>query len=405
MRQTSGGATTNYAIDLAGGLTQVLADGTNVYLYGNGRIAQYQGTQAEYFLGDALGSVRQLADGNGNVTLVKRYEPYGELLDGAGSGATSYGFANEWTDGTGLIYLRARYYAPYLNQFIQPDPIVPNPYQPWEWNRYTYVRNNPTRYIDPTGRICLDPWAPSGFHLDPNRECDYPEGSTGALFWRRDPLGEDTAMIEMPWVDEMDQNMWNQYPNSCGAAALYMFLKGERVPVNFENLIHQLRKERPGGYDGYCCSDGWERFPTPTPDSEGWCNQACVSGEVLAKVARTYYGLNIESGDNWTHKKAFQKVSNGHPVLALIRAEMGRTRRHFGHFVVIRGFIDRGWTVVFNDSYPGEAYWNATSEVRRQVGENRAADWGDFDASWASAVDEMDPLFSGGHVRWAMTVR
>ncbi len=151
VRQTSGGATTNYAIDLAGGLTQALADGTNVYLYGNGRIAQYQGAQAGYFLGDALGSVRQSVDGNGNVTLVKRYEPYGELLDGAGSGATSYGFANEWTDGTGLVYLRARYYAPYLNQFIQPDPIVPDPYTPADWNRYTYARNNPINLADPSG--------------------------------------------------------------------------------------------------------------------------------------------------------------------------------------------------------------------------------------------------------------
>jgi YD repeat-containing protein len=40
VRQTSGGVTTNYAIGLAGGLTQVLADGTSMYLYGNGRIAQ-----------------------------------------------------------------------------------------------------------------------------------------------------------------------------------------------------------------------------------------------------------------------------------------------------------------------------------------------------------------------------
>ncbi len=53
--------TTNYTLDLAAGLTQVVDDGTNTYLYGNGRIAQVDST-TEYFLGDALGSVRQLAD-------------------------------------------------------------------------------------------------------------------------------------------------------------------------------------------------------------------------------------------------------------------------------------------------------------------------------------------------------
>ncbi len=54
--------------DLNSGLTQVLEDGTNIYLYGIGWIAQTDGTDTEYFLGDALGSVRQLTDASGAVT-------------------------------------------------------------------------------------------------------------------------------------------------------------------------------------------------------------------------------------------------------------------------------------------------------------------------------------------------
>jgi len=34
----------------------------------------------EYLLPDALGSVRQIVDANGNVTLAKSYEPYGTVL-------------------------------------------------------------------------------------------------------------------------------------------------------------------------------------------------------------------------------------------------------------------------------------------------------------------------------------
>ena len=52
--------TTTYTLDLAAGLTQVLADETSTYLYGAGRIAQEGPAGREYFLGDALGSVRQL---------------------------------------------------------------------------------------------------------------------------------------------------------------------------------------------------------------------------------------------------------------------------------------------------------------------------------------------------------
>jgi hypothetical protein len=87
-------------IDQAAGLTQILSDGTNTYLYGNGRIAQYSEAGPEYFLGDALGSVRQLVDANGSVTLAKDYQPYGDVLESAGEGTSSYGFAAEVADPT-----------------------------------------------------------------------------------------------------------------------------------------------------------------------------------------------------------------------------------------------------------------------------------------------------------------
>jgi len=44
----------------ATGLIQVLSDGTNTYTYGLGRLSQQSGSTVDYFLGDALGSVRQL---------------------------------------------------------------------------------------------------------------------------------------------------------------------------------------------------------------------------------------------------------------------------------------------------------------------------------------------------------
>jgi hypothetical protein len=77
------------------GLTQVLSDGTDTYLYGNGRIAQYDASGAQYFLGDALGSVRQLVDVGGEVLLAQSYQPYGEVLASAGEEESSYGFTAE----------------------------------------------------------------------------------------------------------------------------------------------------------------------------------------------------------------------------------------------------------------------------------------------------------------------
>ena len=48
---------------------------------------------------------------------------------------------------------KARFYSPYINHFIQPDSIIPDPSNPQAWNRFGYVRNNPINFNDPTGHI------------------------------------------------------------------------------------------------------------------------------------------------------------------------------------------------------------------------------------------------------------
>jgi hypothetical protein len=89
------------------------------------RIAQQTLNGWQYFLPDALGSARQLTDAAGALALAQSFDPYG-LLSSQGSAATSYGYAGEWGY-SGLLYLRARYYALNLNQFFQTAPILLHP--------------------------------------------------------------------------------------------------------------------------------------------------------------------------------------------------------------------------------------------------------------------------------------
>jgi RHS repeat-associated protein len=57
--------------------------------------------------------------------------------------------------GTGLMDYKARLYSPCIMHFVQPDTLIPDIYNPQDWNRYSYARNNPLKYTDPTGhRIC-----------------------------------------------------------------------------------------------------------------------------------------------------------------------------------------------------------------------------------------------------------
>jgi RHS repeat-associated protein len=56
----------------------------------------------------------------------------------------------------GLYNYKARFYDPYITHFLQPDSIVPNPYNPQSLNRYSYALNNPIRYNDPSGHEYCD---------------------------------------------------------------------------------------------------------------------------------------------------------------------------------------------------------------------------------------------------------
>jgi RHS repeat-associated protein len=50
-----------------------------------------------------------------------------------------------------LIYMGARWYLPGVGRFISADTIVPYPTNPQSFNRFSYVRNNPLNFTDPTG--------------------------------------------------------------------------------------------------------------------------------------------------------------------------------------------------------------------------------------------------------------
>ncbi len=153
-----GGVTTRYALDLNNSISQVLSDGSSTYLYGLGRIAQQNVVGRQYYVGDALGSVRQLINPAGGVTQARSFEPFGKSLSTAGNPLTKYGFTAEWTDPTNLIYLRARYYDPATGRFLSKDPMRGLVSAPQSINPYLYTLNNPTLYVDPSGRIV---WIPA----------------------------------------------------------------------------------------------------------------------------------------------------------------------------------------------------------------------------------------------------
>ncbi|HIC88394.1 MAG TPA: RHS repeat-associated core domain-containing protein, partial [Anaerolineae bacterium] len=91
---------------------------------------------------------------------------------------TDQNFTGQQLDAnTGLLYYAngtgyGRYYDPSLGRWTQPDPVIPNPGHPQDLNRYSYTRNNPLRYIDPSGHYILiegEPGTPTEFAVRETR--------------------------------------------------------------------------------------------------------------------------------------------------------------------------------------------------------------------------------------------
>ncbi len=51
-----------------------------------------------------------------------------------------------------------RVYDPMTMNFLSPDPVLQNPNNSQNYNRYSYCLNNPLKYVDPSGYTALYPW-------------------------------------------------------------------------------------------------------------------------------------------------------------------------------------------------------------------------------------------------------
>jgi RHS repeat-associated protein len=101
-----------------------------------------------FLFADHLGSTNVTSDPNGLMVSLSLYMAWGESRGGAGTTLTDYAFTGQRSMGdlVGLIYYGARFYDPYINQWNQPDSIITTPYNPLDWNRYSYVRYNPLHW-------------------------------------------------------------------------------------------------------------------------------------------------------------------------------------------------------------------------------------------------------------------
>lgn len=103
------------------------------------------------------GDVVRIRDNNGSLVNLYDYDTWGNVITQSGTFVNPFKYTGEVQDDeSGLIYLRARYYDPLIGRFITEDTYEGELSNPLSQNLYTYVHNNPLRYIDPSGNVAVD---------------------------------------------------------------------------------------------------------------------------------------------------------------------------------------------------------------------------------------------------------
>jgi RHS repeat-associated protein len=122
--------------------------------------------KVQWLISDQLGTPRMVLDQSGALANMKRHDylPFGEELIVPTSGrsaAMGYsggdGIRQQFTSQerdveTGLDYFSARYYGSVQGRFTGVDAGPFTPVDPQNLNRYSYVQNNPLKFVDPSGR-------------------------------------------------------------------------------------------------------------------------------------------------------------------------------------------------------------------------------------------------------------
>lgn len=131
-------------------VARVLDKGSSVYNDVDSPVAYYQ-----Y---DGHLDVRTLTNSTGNIIEQYDYDAWGNVESSNHKFDNPYLYGSEYKDSeTGNYYLRARYYQPSVGRFLTQDTYQGSIDDPQSLHLYTYVQNNPTGYLDPSGHIVETP--------------------------------------------------------------------------------------------------------------------------------------------------------------------------------------------------------------------------------------------------------
>lgn len=292
VRKTVNGVVTDYT--LHGKNVVHLTQGSNSlhFFYdasGKPSHVNFNGTMYLY-VHNLQGDIIAIRDAAGNNVVTYSYNAWGKQLSKAGTMAATLGTLNPfryrgyvYDEETGLYYLRSRYYNPGWGRFVNADVVTGNTGVAGH-NQYSYCRNNPVVYLDPTGNtetiaVELLPtlevyrlnrqinWmGKKGRHVGGTGEIqDLWSGLSFRIAWGNIPdkyhtdwsplTAEDTSIIKaiilesMGKIDWRSGKLWDARP---GILTIGEGTETRRIAVGFHLKPHgtNVGESRPGLPDG-----------------------------------------------------------------------------------------------------------------------------------------------------------
>jgi RHS repeat-associated protein len=144
----------NSSLLLLAAQTDPATGAADIYTYGLGLLSQQSDGFRSFYHRDRMGSVAAITDAAGEPVAATSYDAFGQIRsndqsESAPSNPMRFTGALYDSD-TGLYHLNARQYDPATGRFLQTDPLDRPMTEPGT-SKYTYVNNQPTTMIDPSG--------------------------------------------------------------------------------------------------------------------------------------------------------------------------------------------------------------------------------------------------------------
>ena len=244
---------------------------------------------------------------------------------------TDIGYTSQREDvSINTMFYRARYYAPYLNRWLSPDTIVPDPGNPQSLNRYGYVRNNPLKYIDPTGHREIE-CEPGTSGCDLNGRQTTPYDLTSYLARSMTAHGEDPRLKHI--ADGINAEMvymtlggdgglaWLGYRAGRGSGAYTQFLELEGTQKEWD-IKQKIKADL--GPDVILCGEvcDWYDYSTPGNIHFGYvAGRAGIDHGIAAAAG----GLE-ELKDRWSEGKP-------HPYCPICDDPQDQAAVDFGYYL------------------------------------------------------------------------